>query len=144
MAKKLIVDVSRHLDSLRDSEGRKWDAPSVYGITVEVPAIVNRLKSEPYGLSIFGDNTWFYHSRTARTALGIELIAKDGGIKKPNVTISDTLNGMERVAEDDATIKKLTKGITDRDEYESIVVAYCTDPTKLHAGTESPAQVGQR
>lgn len=144
MTKRLIVDVSRHLDSLRDSEGKKWDAPSVYGVTVEAHDVVSRLKREPQGFSPSGHNIWFYHSRTARTALGIGLIAEYAGIKKPLVKISDELNGMERVAEDEATIKKLTEGVTDRDEYESVVVAYSTDPTKLHSGTELPAQVGKR
>lgn len=144
MVKRLIIDVSRHLDSLRGSEGKKWDAPSVYGITVEAHNVVSRLKSEPQGLPPEGYNVWFYHSRTARTALGIGLIAEYAGIKKPNVTITDNLNGMERSPEDDAEIKKVTTGIDDRVEFESRIVAYCTNPENLHQGTELPAQVGQR
>lgn len=144
MTKRLIVDVSRHLDSLRDSEGKKWDAPSVHGITIEAPDVVNRLKSEPQGLSPDGYNVWFYHSRTARTALGIGLIAEYAGIKNPCVAISDELNGMERATEDDAEIKRITKGIEDRVEFENRVVGYCANPENLHPGTELPAQVGQR
>ena len=137
MVKQLIVDVSRHLDSLRDVDGKKWDAPSVYGITVEAPRVAADL-AIPYG------GIFFYHSRTARTALGIGLIAQSAGIQQPNVTIADALNGMGRCVEDDVEIKRLTEGVDDRDANESIVVAYCTNPQKLHEGTELPAQVGAR
>ncbi|MBI2139097.1 hypothetical protein HYU13_05900 [Candidatus Woesearchaeota archaeon] len=51
---------------------------------------------------------------------------------------------MERCPEDDATIKEITKGIEDRVEFENKIVAYCANPANLHAGTELPAQVGQR
>ena len=137
MVKQLIVDVSRHLDSLRDVDGKKWDAPSVYGITVEAPCVGSRLNIPNGGIT-------FYHSRTARTALGIGLIARYAGIQNPKVTIADALNGMVRCADDDVEIQKFTKGVEDRDAYESIVVAYCSDASKLRLGTELPAQVGTR
>lgn len=136
MTKRLIVDVSRHLDSLR-YEGKKWDAPSPVGMTEEAPRVGKALEVPDGGI-------WFYRSRTARTAAGIALIAHYAGIDDLRVQTVDALNGMERCAEDDAIIKIITDGIEDRVEFEDRVIAYCADPANLHAGTELPAQVGTR
>lgn len=155
MTKQLIVDVSRHLDSLRDAAGKKWDAPSLYGVTVEAPRVAKELIGSDGEIR-------FYHSRTARTALGIGLIAKYAGIEKPWISIADALNGMERTPADDREIRKLTheieeriaiedRGIMPSEEemrnraaIENIVVEYCTNPKNLDKGTEKPTEVGAR
>ncbi len=136
MTKQLIVDVSRHLDSLR-YEGKKWDAPSPVGMTQEAPEAASRI-------SISDGGIWFYRSGTARTAMGIAAIAHHLGIEDLYIKRVDALSGMERCKEDDARIKEITQGIEDRVEFENRVVEYCANPANLHAGTELPVQVGQR
>ncbi len=136
MTKQLIVDMSRHLDSLR-YEGKKHDAPSPVGMIEEAPRVGRALKIPDGGI-------WFYRSRAARTAAGIALIAYHAGINDLRVQTVDALNSMKRCSEDEAEIKRITKGIEERVEYENRVVAYCANPTNLHPRTELPTQVGAR
>jgi broad specificity phosphatase PhoE len=93
------------------------------------------------------DHVHFASSEKYRTQIAAELIAYQLGLEydKGLFSIDPRLNPITRGAEDKAALKRIQAEYgSDRAALENAVIAYFSNPTNLHEGTETPAEVGAR
>jgi hypothetical protein len=149
----------RHLDSRRapiqTPEGitdKKFDGPSLYGITVQAPSMgkeIQTLVSGADAVALYASlNTGGSGKPTPyRAGIGMELIAYHAGIRNPHATHVTDIAPVTRGPLDEAEMKEIQGryGPDERVAMEDAIIAYMSDPAQLQDdATERPDAVGAR